>query len=793
MIKSNLLLALLFSIGSLNFLVTQQNQSKSQKSTIPFFYVDVQCFEAFVCEGNQIAQILEINNPKQKTFELNQRANSNKKIKKYSDKFRNPPTDLSVELIRQPKGVSILDTTPEFGWVIADESVSQSAYQILVASSKQNIDLNKGDLWDSDQVRSNTSTNIEYDGSPLDIGKTYWWKVRNWDEDNRLVDYSESQEFTVGRADGMISSENKFQIDQIKPIIFQKRGDTYFMDFGKAAFATIDFTYKAKTPHTLTISIGEQLNGQHINRTSPKTSQIRYQEIQVEVTPGQSKYQLSLKPDKRNTLPNRALPLPDGFPVLMPFRYAEIEGAQEPISAENFEQLAFHTYWEEDASSFKSSNDVLNQVWDLCKYSIKATSFNGLYVDGDRERIPYEADAYLNQLSHYATDREYAMARRTIEYLMEHPTWPTEWQQHMALMFYADYMYTGNTELIEKYYDKLKYKTLYELANEEGLITSTKVTPEYMVKLGFKEDFKKSLTDIVDWPSAGWGGDPSNLGERDGYVLKPYNTVVNAFYYKNMKIMAKFASVLGKTEEATEFETRAQKAKKAVNETMFDNERGIYTDGIGTAHASLHANMLPLAFNMVSEEHIQSVVNFIKSRGMACSVYGSQYLMDALYNAGEGDYALQLLASTNERSWYNMIRSGSTITLEAWDIKYKNNLDWSHAWGAVPANTIVRGLWGITPKIPGFGIANIEPQMSDLKESAIEVPTVHGSIKGSYTFNSSRSQTYVIEIPANMLAEFSVKLSPGEVLMLNGNKVASAFGSIRLTPGKHIIIKYQSF
>ena len=37
-----------------------------------------------------------------------------------------------------------------------------------------------------------------------------------------------------------------------------------------------------------------------------------------------------------------------------------------------------------------------------------------------------------------------------------------------------------------------------------------------MYKLGFKPGYKKPLTDIVDWPSAGWGGDPNNKGERDG-------------------------------------------------------------------------------------------------------------------------------------------------------------------------------------------------------------------------------------------------------------------------------------
>jgi hypothetical protein len=385
------------------------------------------------------------------------------------------------------------------------------------------------------------------------------------------------------------------------------------------------------------------------------------------------------------------------------------------------------------------------------------------------------------------------MARRTIEYFMKNPTWPTEWQQHVALLIYADYMYTGNTELIERYYEALKHKTLYELSNEDGLITSTKVDRDFMRKLGFNDGYKKPLTDIVDWPPPNFNGS-TTPGELDGFVFKPYSTVINSFFYENMKIMIEFARILGKTQEVMDFELRAAKAKKAVNEQMFDKERGIYVDGIGTDHASLHANMMPLAFGLVPEEHYESVVNYVKSRGMACSVYGSQFLMDGLYNAGEEDYALQLLTDTSDRSWYNMIRIGSTITLESWDNKYKNNLDWNHAWGAVPANVIPRGLWGIKPKTPGFGIATIKPQMSKLKSSTIEVPTVRGTIKGTYTHNGPRLQTYEIEIPGNMVAEFSLNNLEGKDFIHNGDKVPSAFESIRLSPGKHTIqLKINSF
>jgi hypothetical protein len=354
-------------------------------------------------------------------------------------------------------------------------------------------------------------------------------------------------------------------------------------------------------------------------------------------------------------------------------------------------------------------------------------------------------------------------------------------------------MYTGNTELIERYYEPLKYKSLYELSNEDGLITSTKVDAEFMGKLGFPDGYKKPLTDIVDWPGANFNRSKTK-GERDGFVFKDYNTVINSFFYENMKIMAEFAKILGKTQEALDFEYRAAKAKKAVNEQMFDKERGIYVDGIGTDHASLHANMMPLAFGLVPEEHFDSVVNYVKSRGMACSVYGAQFLMDGLYNAGESDYALDLLTDTSDRSWYNMIKIGSTITLEAWDNKYKNNLDWNHAWGAVPANIIPRGLWGIKPKTPGFEVATIKPQMSRLKSSEITVPTVRGQIKAKYTHKGARLQIYEIEIPGNMVAEFSLNDLDGKDLIHNGEKVPSAFHSIRLSPGKHTIqLKINSF
>ena len=403
---------------------------------------------------------------------------------KYADPYSGVPSGLIIETIRDPRYTEIIDPKPEFGWIVPQEAFVQKGYQILVASDEKSIDNNNGDVWDSGNVRSSQSANVELTGPPLKPNSTYYWKVRIFDQDNRLTEYSAPQKFKTGSFGETLTSANYFQIEKITPVEFRENSDgSYFADFGKAAFGTLAIEYHEAKKGTLTIRLGEKLQNGKIDR-NPGGS-IRYQETQLDVRPEKSSYQIELMPDERNTN-ERAVALPDSFPVIMPFRYAEIEGAGK-IQAENIIQVAYFNYFDEGTSAFSSSNEILNQIWELCKYSIKATSFAGLYIDGERERIPYEADAYLNQLSHYGVDNEYAIARRTIEYFMKHPTWPTEWQLHVALLFYQDYMYTGNTELIEKYYEELKHKTLMVLEYHDGLIStsSPKLNGEFMAKLGY--------------------------------------------------------------------------------------------------------------------------------------------------------------------------------------------------------------------------------------------------------------------------------------------------------------------
>jgi hypothetical protein len=176
----------------------------------------------------------------------------------------------------------------------------------------------------------------------------------------------------------------------------------------------------------------------------------------------------------------------------------------------------------------------------------------------------------------------------------------------------------------------------------------------------------------------------------------------------------------------------------------------------------------------VPEAERARVAAFVVSRGMACSVYGAQYLLEALFEAGLEDVAIGLMTRDEPRGWVNMMRAGSTIALEAWDIKYKPNLDWNHAWGAAPANILPRYVLGVRPLEAGFGRVLIRPQVGALEGVQGTVPTVRGPVSVGVRQQAGVWYKLTFEIPANTTArvELPAFAATGWGVSLDGKRVA---------------------
>ncbi|MAT93686.1 MAG: alpha-L-rhamnosidase [Halioglobus sp.] len=490
-------------------------------------------------------------------------------------------------------------------------------------------------------------------------------------------------------------------IEEVEPGVF-------LVDFGRVAFGNLRLTAPDGSRARVRVHFGEALREERVDRQPPGT--VRYRDTGATLEGGVPKV-VAPGRDARNTSDGDAddppaVLTPAQWDVLIPFRWVEISGFPGRLQAQHIaRRAAYLRAWRDDAATFTSSDELLNRVWELSRYSIKATSFAGIYVDGDRERIPYEGDAYLNQLSHYYTDNDRQMARDTFDYLMRYPTWPTEWASHMIFMAYADWMHTGDRQWLAQRYDALRQKLLLQRARADGLVTS--------------DAGHIDKGDLVDWPP----------DERDGYVLSPVNTVVNAFHLRTLELMARMAAALGHAEDAARFRADYRRTLVAFQAAFYTPETGLYRDGLDIDHSSLHANLFPLAFGLVPPGQRADIAAWLAQRGMRCSVYAAQYLLEGLFENGAGARALELITAPGDRSWRHMLDSGATITWEAWDARYKPNLDWNHAWGAAPANLLPRYILGAEPLAPGWESVRIRPVPGNLAHASGKVPTVRGPIR----------------------------------------------------------------
>lgn len=693
--------------------------------------------------------------------------------------------------------VEITNGNPMLGWQVNSEEsdVLQTAYQVMMATRPELLQQGNADMWDSGQIHDSNSSGVRYQGKELLADNTYYWTVRMWDNHGNVSPWSMPRAFhTAKTLDGSPAFYPLTKTDEY-PMCMWRDKDSQIIDFGKATFGQLSLTlYTDKEQDTIIVHLGERLkDDNHIDR-KPGAS-IRYARYELPIYKGTHTYRVHLRPDGRNTNlhanESKVVPIlmPEYIGEVFPFRYCEVEGCHYDLTAgEAIRHTVTYPFCNE-AASFASSDKVLNSVWELCKHSIRATTFCGIYVDGDRERIPYEADAYINQLGHYCTDREYSMARRSVSHLLSYPTWPTEWILQGVLLAWNDYLYTGDDRLLRQHYDLLCHRSLPMLQEENGLISTRTglLTTEAMRSVGFRGN---NMRDIVDWPQSGAAGlEKEAAGEADGFEMTEYNAVVNAWRYWAVKTLSQIASAIGKEADAARFAEDSKEIAKRFHQAFFDKGTRCYKDGITTSHHSQHANMFPLACDLVPEDCMKDVARFTASRGMACSVYGAQFLLDALYNAEDSQTALELLCGTGKRSWRNMMDIGSTITLEAWDAAFKPNLDWNHAWGAAPANIIPRRTMGVMPLTPAFSTFRIKPQPGSLKEASAVIPTIRGDVKVAFC-NTPACFTLNAEVPCNTEAEvWMPRMGKQRTITVDGKavraKVDGAWLVCKVGSGKH--------
>lgn len=407
------------------------------------------------------------------------------------------------------------------------------------------------------------------------------------------------------------------------------------------------------------------------------------------------------------------------------FRYLEISAPKGTVDPATFCAVVRHYPLDETKCKFHTSNQLLNDIWNMCKNGVKYCS-QEVYVDcPSREKGQYLGDATVTTHAHLYLSGDLRLFKKALKdfalsaYICPGimAVAPGSFMQEIA-----DFSLQWPLQLLNYYRQSGDIDFLIEMAPiAEGIL---KYFHKYKRKDGLLENVKEKWN-LVDWPQ--------NLRDNYDFDLSDVvgdgcHNVINAFYCGAVKTVNEIRDVAG-----IKYEDEFPKLKEAFIKAFYREDIKLFADSTISNHTSLHSNMLPLFFGLVPNGALNSIVDLIKDKRLNCGVYNTYFLLKGLAAAGEYELVYDLITSQDERSWANMLREGATTCFEVWGKDQKWNTSLCHAWASSPIPVIIEDILGLKPGKSGWEEVEFNPHIPEsLKEVYLEIHTVRGPIVVSY-------------------------------------------------------------
>ena len=265
--------------------------------------------------------------------------------------------------------------------------------------------------------------------------------------------------------------------------------------------------------------------------------------------------------------------------------------------------------------------------------------------------------------------------------------------------------------------------------------------------------------------------------------------LATSYFYYDLCLMEKYATQLGKTDDAARWKKLAADFKTAFNAKFLNREKGQYSNGTQTSC------VLPLAFGLVPEDMkakifatlVANIENVTRGH-IGTGLIGGQYLNRVLSDNGRADLCYTIAAQKEYPSWGYMVEQGATTIWELWNGNTADPTMNSGNHVMLVGDLVVwfyEYLAGIAPASPGFKTIKIQPHpVGDLTFVKATHNSPYGKISSEWHRDGYKFD-WQIEIPANTTAGVTIPTGKSGQITCNGKSVA-AF--IELGSGKYHII-----
>ena len=488
----------------------------------------------------------------------------------------------------------------------------------------------------------------------------------------------------------------------------------------------------------------------------------------------------ALSTTKCETLDELELDLPAKKDSIMPlskaFRYvnAQYEGS---VKADSISMLYEYAPVNE-RGSFKSSDQELNKIYDVAKYTFHLNT-REFFIDGiKRDRWVWSGDAYQSYLMNYYSFFDAETVKRTLwaqrgkDPVTAHINTIMDYSFYWFLGIYDYYKFTGDKKFVQDIYPRMQSLMTYinGRKNKNGLL-------EWMPG---------------DWIFIDWADKLSKEGEVSFEQL---------LYARSLETMALCAKLADDQTGAEQYGREAGELKKKLFDLYWNEQKQALAhsriDGKPTENVTRYANMFGIFFDYFNADQklgVKKNVLLNDSIAKITTPYMRFYELEALCAMGEQSYVLKEMKDY----WGGMLKLGATSFWEEYnpDKKGAEHLamygrpfgkSLCHAWGASPIYLLGKYYLGIQPITAGYETYLIEPNLGGLAWMEGKVPTQNGDIE----LYSSRKEIRVKSAAGTGTLRLKSKSKP----IVSGADVAEiSKGTYEITiqKGREYLVKYTA-
>ena len=348
------------------------------------------------------------------------------------------------------------------------------------------------------------------------------------------------------------------------------------------------------------------------------------------------------------------------------FRYAEIRGAKHLLGeTDSLRDVRSMLSLDERsmapaAKAFKTENKDLAAIHEMCRRTFQANTIGGVQSDcPGRERLGYGGDivsTYEAMMLNWDVRTLYLKILQDFADEAADDGWITETAPYVGIGDSGFGRRAGPIswalavpELIDgllRHYNETKALDYYPVCARYVRLVATKCP---------------------------YGLVPNCIGDHEALERAPNGCTATAHWHRFVELTAKFAKMLGRTDDEKEFMALAEKIKAAFAAKYVKD--GIVANGTQSAQAiGLYLGLVPAEQVAAAERQLVKAIEE-KGYGPTTGIFSTRYMLMYLSEHGRVDVARKIVLHKGFPGWLHMLDRGATTLWETWkesDNTYSN-------------------------------------------------------------------------------------------------------------------------